>query len=92
MIFAFGAVLGGLAPILILKKMNFLRAIKMTNVMFLISFLLIAFFPITAVFLESRVLAGMSNSSLRVLRKDVMFDTLERALHDSPRSKSLLHR
>ena len=73
-IFAFGAVLGGMAPILILKKMNFLRAIKMTNVMFLISFLLIALFPITAVFLASRVLAGMSNSSLRVLRKDVMFD------------------
>jgi len=75
-IFAFGAVLGGMAPILILKKMSMLRGIKMVNMTFLISFVLIALFPITAVFLASRVLAGISNSSLRVLRKDVMFECI----------------
>lgn len=72
-IFAVGATLGGIIPVIMLKKLNIISAIKITNILFLISFLLIAVFPFTAVFLSSRILSGVSNSSIRVLRKDILF-------------------
>ena len=75
-IFAIGAMFGGILPLYLLKKKDHYTAIKITNVLFLFSFILIALFPLTGIFLASRILAGLSNSATRVLRKDVLFTTI----------------
>lgn len=75
-VFAIGAIFGGIFPLYLLKKKDHYTAIKITNVLFLFSFILIALFPLTGIFLASRILAGLSNSATRVLRKDVLFTTI----------------
>lgn len=75
-IFAIGAMFGGIFPLYLLKKRDHYTAIKITNIIFLFSFILIALFPLTGIFLASRILAGLSNSATRVLRKDVLFTTI----------------
>ena len=75
-IFAIGAMFGGIFPLYLLKKTDHYSAIKITNIIFLLSFILIVLFPLTGIFLASRILAGLSNSATRVLRKDVLFTTI----------------
>ncbi len=75
-IFAIGAMFGGIFPLYLLKKRDHYTAIKITNIIFLFSYILIALFPLTGIFLASRILAGLSNSATRVLRKDVLFTTI----------------
>ena len=75
-IFAIGAMCGGIFPLYLLKKNDPYTALKITNIIFLFSFILIALFPLTGIFLASRILAGLSNSATRVLRKDVLFTTI----------------
>ena len=75
-IFAIGAMFGGIFPLYLLKKNDSYTALKITNLMFLFSFVLIAFLPFTGIFLASRLLAGLGNSATRVLRKEVLFNTI----------------
>ena len=75
-IFAIGAMFGGLFPLYLLKKTDHYTAIKITNIIFLLSFLIISILPSTGIFLASRILTGLSNSTNRVLRKDVLFNTI----------------
>lgn len=75
-IFAIGAMFGGIFPLYLLKKNDPYTALKITNLLFLFSFVLIALLPFTGIFLASRLFAGLSNSAARVLRKDVLFTTI----------------
>ncbi|GLI06415.1 hypothetical protein YDYSG_24450 [Paenibacillus tyrfis] len=76
MLYAIGAIIGGMVPLYLLRKISVYTAVKITNFFFFISILLIPLFPMTLVFLSTRILSGISNASTRVLRKNVLLDTI----------------